>query len=74
MLRNVGKADCAIRLILGALLAFMAFTPSIDGWLATVFYVIAGYLVLSALIGHCLFFRMLDIDSHQHAGTYHTGE
>jgi hypothetical protein len=43
--------------------------------MATTFYVIAGYLALSALLGFCVFYKMLDVDScHDHGGTYHSGE
>jgi hypothetical protein len=37
--------------------------------------VIAAYLALSALLGFCVFYKMLDVDScHDHGGTYHSGE
>ena len=74
MIKNIGKADRVFRLFTGGLLALMALTPSINGWPETVIYLIAAYLIVSALIGHCVFNRMLDIDSHLHAGTYHSGD
>lgn len=74
MVRNVGTADRVVRLCVGALLAFLAFTPSVSGYLEIGFYVFAAYLVLTAIVGMCLIYRLLDIDSHDHGGTYHSGE
>ena len=74
MIKNVGTADRVVRLFMAGLLAFLAQTTSVEGWLETIFYVAAGYLSISAIIGHCLIYRPLDVDSHIHAGTYHSGE
>jgi hypothetical protein len=46
----------------------------VNGWLAYVFIAAAIYIGLTAIIGHCLVYRMLDVDSHVHGGTYHSGE
>ena len=73
MVKNVGKVDRVVRLFTAALLAFLAATPSVNGWLAYAFFGAAAYLAISALIGFCLIFRALDIDSHQHGGEYHSG-
>ena len=74
MIKNVGTADRIIRLGVAALLAFLAATPAVNGWLAYVFLGIGAYLVLTAIIGQCLIYRALDVDSHVHGGTYHSGE
>jgi len=75
MVKNVGTGDRTIRIVVALGLAFLAFTPAVNGWMATTFYVIAGYLALSALLGFCVFYKMLDVDScHDHGGTYHSGE
>ena len=75
MVKNVGSVDRVARLCVAALLAFLAFTTSLQGWGETVAYVVAGYLALTAVFGTCLIYRMLDIDScHDHGGTYHSGE
>ena len=75
MVKNVGSADRVIRIVVALGLAFLAFTPAVNGWMATTFYVLAAYLALSALLGFCVFYKMLDVDScHDHGGTYHSGE
>lgn len=74
MVRNVGTADRIVRLCAAALLAFAGVTTQVSGWVEIVCYAAAAYLVLSAIIGHCLIYRLLEIDSHEHGGTYHSGE
>lgn len=74
MVKNVGTADRIARICVAALLAFLALTTSLEGWGETVAYVVAAYLLLTALIGTCWIYRALDINSKIHAGTYHSGE
>ncbi|MFL6779922.1 MAG: DUF2892 domain-containing protein [Sphingomicrobium sp.] len=75
MVKNVGSGDRVIRLVVGCGLAFLAFTPAVDGTAAIIVYAIAAYLAVSALLGFCLFYKMLDVDTcHDHGGTYHSGE
>lgn len=74
MVKNVGSVDRVARLCVAALLAFLAFTTSLQGVAETIAYVVAAYLALTALVGHCLVYRLLDINSCLHAGTYHSGE
>ena len=35
---------------------------------------VGAYLLLTAVIGMCVIYRILDVDSHVHGGTYHSGE
>ena len=74
MVKNVGTADRIARLCVAALLAFLALTTSVEGWGEIVCYVVAAYLALTAIVGHCFIYRWLDINSRVHAGTYHSGE
>lgn len=73
-MKNVGTADRVARLCIAALLAFLAATTSVDGWGEIVCYVVAAYLAVTAVIGHCLIYRVLDVNSCDHGGTYHSGE
>lgn len=73
MVKNVGKVDRVVRIFVGLLLCFLAFTPSVAGWMETSFYVLGAYLLISAIVGMCLIYRALDIDSHMHGGEYHSG-
>ncbi len=74
MVKNVGTADRVARICVAALLAFLAATTSVQGWGEIVCYVAAAYLALTAIFGTCLIYRVLDISSTVHAGTYHSGE
>ena len=82
MVKNVGKIDRIARVLAGCFLFFLAWAPgvvlsadsSVDHWLNVVLCVGGGYLLLSAIFGTCLVYRMLDVDSHVHGGTYHSGE
>ena len=74
MVKNVGTADRVARLCFAALLAFLALTTSVEGYGEIIAYVVAAYLVVTALIGTCFIYRALDINSCDHGGTYHSGE
>jgi hypothetical protein len=74
MVKNIGTADRIIRIVVAATLVFLAATPAVNGWLAYVFIGAAAYLAISAIIGFCVIYKSLDVDSHVHGGTYHSGE
>lgn len=82
MVKNIGKIDRVARILLACFLIFLAWapgvvlsaTPSVDYWLDILLYVAGAYLFLSAVIGMCIIYRVLDVDSHVHGGTYHSGE
>ena len=82
MVKNVGKVDRVARILVGCFLFFLAAAPgvvlsadaNVDRYLTILLYVVGAYLLLSALLGSCLIYRMIDVDSHVHGGTYHSGE
>lgn len=82
MVKNVGNIDRVARVLLACFLLFLASAPGVvlsadpkvDYWLTMVLYVAAAYFVLSAILGSCVIYRLLDVDSHVHGGTYHSGE
>jgi hypothetical protein len=82
MVKNVGKVDRVARTLVALFLFFLAVTPgvvlsadsSVDYWLTMVLFVAGAYLLISAILGTCLVYRVLDVDSHVHGGTYHSGE
>lgn len=82
MVKNVGRIDRVARALAGCFLFFLALAPgvvlsaseSVDYWLTIGLYVAGAYLLLSAILGTCLVYRVLDVDSHVHGGTYHSGE
>jgi len=82
MVKNVGKVDRVARILAAAFLFFLAVAPGVvlsadpqmDYWLTMVMYAIGIYLLISALLGFCVIYKSLDVDSHVHGGTYHSGE
>ena len=83
MVKNVGKVDRVARIVAAAFLFFLAVAPgvvlsadsSVDYWLTMILYAVGAYLLLSALLGFCVVYKSLDVDScHDHGGTYHSGE
>lgn len=82
MVKNVGKVDRVARILAAAFLFFLAVAPgvvlsadpSVDYWLTMIMYVVGAYLLISALLGFCVVYKSLDVDSHVHGGTYHSGE
>lgn len=74
MVKNIGTADRVARLCIAALLAFLAMTTSVEGVGEIVSYAVAAYLVLTAIIGTCFIYKILDVNTRDHGGTYHSGE
>ena len=82
MVKNVGKVDRVARILAAAFLFFLAVAPgvvlsadpSVDYWVTMIMYVVGAYLLISALLGFCVVYKSLDVDSHVHGGTYHSGE
>jgi DUF2892 family protein len=74
MVKNVGTADRVARIVIAGVLGFLTATPAINGWVAYVCLAIAAYLVITAIIGHCVIYDTLDVNSRDHGGTYHSGE
>jgi putative effector of murein hydrolase LrgA (UPF0299 family) len=82
MIKNIGNIDRVARSLAALFLFFLAWAPgvvlsadtSVDYWLTIVMIVAGAYMLLSAILGTCVVYRMLDVDSHVHGGTYHSGE
>lgn len=82
MLKNIGTVDRVARLFVAGLLIFLAASPhvilaasaDVDRWLEYLLYAVGGYFLITAILGSCLIYRVLDVDSRMHAGSYHSGE
>ncbi len=73
MNKTVGKVDRVTRIVVAAALTFLAATPAVNGWGAYGFLAVAAYLLITAITGHCLIYRMIGIESDTHGGEYHSG-
>lgn len=63
MPKNVGLADRGTRLVIAALLGFFVAMQLVEGWFAIVLGVIAAVLAVTALLGFCPFYRVVDLDT-----------
>ena len=73
MNKTVGKVDRVTRVVVAATLIFLTATPAVNGGVAYGFLAVAAYLLITALTGHCLIYRMIGIESDVHGGEYHSG-
>jgi hypothetical protein len=73
MNKTVGKVDRVTRIVVAAVLTFLVATPAVNGGVAYGFLAVAAYLVITAITGHCLIYRMIGIESDTHGGEYHSG-
>jgi hypothetical protein len=74
MIKNVGKVDRVVRIVVAATLVFLTATPAVNGGVAYGFLAVAAYLLITALTGHCLIYRMIGIESDDQESTYYSGE
>jgi len=52
-MRNVGKADRLVRVILGVVLGFLVYTKVVTGALAFVLGIVAALMLITGLMGWC---------------------
>ncbi|MGC9046573.1 MAG: YgaP family membrane protein [Minisyncoccia bacterium] len=60
--QNIGKTDKIIRLILGLILGYFAWT--LTGTISIVLYIVAFILLVTALIGFCPLYVLLKINTY----------
>ena len=82
MVKNVGKIDRVARALLACFLFFLAVapgvvlsaSPAVDEWMTIGLYIGGAYFLITAILGFCVIYKVLDVDSCIHGGTYHSGE
>ena len=74
MVRNLSLGDRVARLVVAAALAFLAWDKILVGWVGYIAWGVAAYLLVSAVLGFCIFYKALDFNSQEQGGTYHAGE
>ncbi len=70
MIKNVGPADRAVRIVIGAVFAFLIAMGLVAGWFAALLGVVGALLLVTGLTGSCPAYRAMDIDSMNHADAY----
>jgi len=63
MASNVGPADRVVRIVLGIVLAVLAYLEVLPGVATIIMAVLAAYLLISGILSRCLFYKLADIDT-----------
>jgi hypothetical protein len=74
MVKNISAADRVIRILIAAVLVFLVATPALSGVPGYIALGIAAYLFLTAILGSCIIYKALEIDTHLHGASYHSGQ
>ena len=72
MVKNVGAGDRVARIVLAILLAVPIYVGAIDGVAAIVAGIAAAYLVLTAIMRSCLFYKLAGVDTTTEGQPYST--
>ena len=63
MTANVGSHDRVVRIIVGVVLAVLAYLGVLPGVATIVMWVLAAYLLITGIASRCLFYKIADIDT-----------
>ena len=72
MEKNVGSKDRIVRTVLAIGLAVLAYVGVVEGTAQIVVGVVAAYLLITALLGTCLFYKLAGVDTSGEAQEYST--
>ena len=63
MAKNVGREDRGVRVVAAIGLAIVAYYAGLSQIATIVVCVVAAYLLLSGLLGMCLLYKLIDVDT-----------
>jgi hypothetical protein len=63
MAKNVGPQDRVVRIVVGVVLAALAYLGVLPGVATIVMWVLAAYLLISGILSRCIFYKLADIDT-----------
>ena len=63
MAKNVGSQDRVVRIVVAIVLAGLAYLGVVGEIATIVIGVLAAYLLISGILGRCLFYKLADIDT-----------
>jgi hypothetical protein len=73
MAKNVGAADRVVRIVIGLGLAVVIYLQVLPPGVANIVAGIVGaYLIITGLIGRCIFYKMVDVDTSIQEQPYST--
>jgi hypothetical protein len=72
MARNVGPEDRVVRIVVGIVLAVLAYLRVLPDIPSIIMVVLGVYLILSGLLARCVFYKMADVDTSIQEQPYST--
>jgi hypothetical protein len=60
---NVGSQDRIVRIVVGILLAVLAYMEVLPRTPSIIMYVLAAYLLLTGILARDLFYKLIDVDT-----------
>jgi uncharacterized membrane protein YgaE (UPF0421/DUF939 family) len=72
MARNIGPEDRVVRIVVGIVLAVLAYLQVLPGIATIVMYVLGAYLLISGILARCLFYKLIDVDTSIQEQPYST--
>jgi hypothetical protein len=73
MPKNIGAADRVVRIVIGLGLAAIIYLQVLPPGVANVVAgVVGAYLLITGLLGRCIFYKMLDVDTSIQEQPYST--
>ena len=72
MARNVGPEDRVVRIVVGIVLAVLAYLRVLPDIPSIIMVVLGVYLILSGLLARCVFYKLADVDTSIQEQPYST--
>jgi len=72
MPKNIGPEDRVVRIVVGIVLAVLAYLQVLPPVATYVMYVLAAYLLISGILARCIFYKLLDVDTSIQEQPYST--
>jgi hypothetical protein len=72
MARNIGPEDRVVRIVVGLVLAVLAYLGVLPGIATIVMIVAAAYLLITGILARCLVYKVADIDTSIQEQPYST--
>jgi len=72
MARNIGPEDRVVRIVVGIVLAVLAYLQVLPPVATYVMYALGAYLLITGILARCLFYKMIDVDTSIQEQPYST--
>jgi len=72
MARNVGPEDRVVRIVVGIVLAVLAYLRVLPPAASIVMAVVGAYLLITGIFARCIFYRLVDVDTSIQEQPYST--